>query len=550
MQQKRTLFLLSFGILAAASIPRGVSPEDAKLYIGSAENYFSCLTHPSISIPISSINDDFCDCPDGSDEPGTSACASLPPQNLSIRGFFCRNKHHTSGFLPLSRVNDGICDYDLCCDGSDEYSSVGGVQCENRCREIGAAARKLAEERHRVKSQGSKVCDELVKRAGIMRKEIEDNIKTTKVQIKGMEVKVRNLNEKLKETQLRERNKIVKNPEPGSKVTVAVQLAKERVEEYKSLLGNLKNDRDEAERKLDITESILKTFKDEYNPNFNDEGVKRAVRAWEEYLAAGNGVGEKNAAQDRDLEDIMNEDGIDWEDIEASTVNDDLASIYRFEEYIPAGARNWIHEKLAELRQMMVDNGVLAPPKDTNGESKAVVEARDALKAAEKENEDSRQKLKSHEEDLIKQYGPSDVFRPLKGECINREFGEYRYEYCFLDRAHQISLKDNSRVSLGSFAQIETKDDTSKNEASGVFESGWEEAHQEPLSGMVLKHENGQQCWNGPKRSVHVELYCCAENEIRSVVEMEKCVYQFEVGTPAVCSSEIKSRGQNVKDEL
>lgn len=140
------------------------------------------------------------------------------------------------------------------------------------------------------------------------------------------------------------------------------------------------------------------------------------------------------------------------------------------------------------------------------------------------------------------------MFRPLKDTCISREFGEYKYEFCFLDRAYQVSRKDNSKTSLGGFERIETVDDSSRNEAAGVFATSWEESHEEPLSGMVLKYANGQQCWNGPKRSVSVELYCCAENEIRSVVEAEKCVYKFEVGTPAVCGAE--GTEEKPKDEL
>lgn len=67
----------------------------------------------------------------------------------------------------------------------------------------------------------------------------------------------------------------------------------------------------------------------------------------------------------------------------------------------------------------------------------------------------------------------------------------------------------------------------------------------------MMKHEEGQQCWNGPRRSVKAELYCSAVNELRDVREEEKCVYRFEVGTPAVCGEgEAETFEEKVKDEL
>ncbi|XP_055373857.1 glucosidase 2 subunit beta [Condylostylus longicornis] len=106
-------------------IIRGIRFRDYDSYKKNFDNSFYCLDG-SKSIPYKYLNDDYCDCSDGSDEPSTNACANGK--------FYCKyQKRHITGrgldvWVPSSRINDGICD---CCDGSDEWESA--VECKHHC---------------------------------------------------------------------------------------------------------------------------------------------------------------------------------------------------------------------------------------------------------------------------------------------------------------------------------------------------------------------------------------------------------------------------------
>ncbi|XP_021312083.1 uncharacterized protein LOC8075585 isoform X3 [Sorghum bicolor] len=108
--------LLLAGAANAAPPLVGVSPQDEAYF---ATQVIACRDG-SGSFPRSRLNDGYCDCADGTDEP---AC----PEGK----FYCRNIGDTPRLLFSSFVNDKICD---CCDGSDEYES--GIHCQNTCRNI------------------------------------------------------------------------------------------------------------------------------------------------------------------------------------------------------------------------------------------------------------------------------------------------------------------------------------------------------------------------------------------------------------------------------
>ncbi|KAI4162865.1 MAG: hypothetical protein LQ342_003582 [Letrouitia transgressa] len=537
---------------AEASRPRGVGESNidehatpvAKFYKPS--DTFTCISNPSITISFSRLNDDYCDCPDGSDEPGTAACSYLSPLSpsypsdissellnatLALPGYYCKNKGHQPSYIPFLAVNDGVCDYDLCCDGSDEWVALGGVKCENKCKEIGKEWKKQDEANRKSRTTAGKRRKELVAESKRLRKEVEDRIQSLQTAVEGATVRVRDAETVLAEAERQERGKVVKSPgKERNKVGVLAQLTKDRIEELRTSLMQTREQRDNAKARVEDLEGILATFKEEYNPNFNDEGVKRAVRSWEDYAARDKPAIATEAA-DHDLDEIVKPDGesgvINWSDWEKEEESD-VDVLYKIEEYLPLPIRNWVDQKLRDFRILLVENGILAAH-DSGSESKAVTDARNALKSAQDSENNFRNELSGHTDDLGKDYGPEDVFRALKGQCVSKDSGEYTYELCWFDKTTQIPKKGGGHTGMGNFVRIETAtvDENLPLDGKGLG-SG---------ERMALKHENGQHCWSGPNRSTTVILGCAEQNEIWKITEEEKCVYRMEVGTPAVCEA-------------
>lgn len=310
---------------------------------------FTCISSPSTVLKVSQVNDNSCDCPDGSDEPGTAACSHLDPlspeQPLpgtvtgttnttnALPGFWCNNKGHIGAYVPFMYVNDGVCDYDLCCDGSEEFAHVGGVKCENRCDSIGKEYRRVEEERRKSKERSAKERRELVRQATDMRGKVETKINQLKEEIKQLEAKKIDLQRKYEEVEKAEKGKVFKGEGQGGKLGVLVALAKSRVNELRDTLDKVLDQRDDLQDRVDQLEDILTKFKEEYNPNFNDEGVKAAVKAWEDY-AASSSSNKKSEVSDSDILEVLKEDsdtsGINWADFEEEGPSDADIGTYFF----------------------------------------------------------------------------------------------------------------------------------------------------------------------------------------------------------------------------
>lgn len=214
-------------------------------------------------------------------------------------------------------MNDGVCDYDLCCDGSDEWARAGGIKCEDKCKEIGKEWKRQDELRQKSLGAAAKRRKELVIEAGRLRQEVGDRIQSLEAQVQAHEIKIRGLEAEVKEVERREKGKVVKKPGKGGKLSMLVHLAKDRIDELRTALLETRDQRDMSKGRVAELEVILTTFHEEYNPNFNDEGVKRAVRSWEDYVAKDKPALD-NPSRDRDIAEITKPESetgsINWEE--------------------------------------------------------------------------------------------------------------------------------------------------------------------------------------------------------------------------------------------
>lgn len=128
-------------------------------------------------------------------------------------------------------------------------------------------------------------------------------------------------------------------------------------------------------------------------------------------------------------------------------------------------------------------------------------------------------------------YGPDHVFLAWQDKCFEREDKEHKYEVCPFKEAKQ------GWVLVGKWA-------------------GWGKRRPGPDAGdtvVLNKPEDmgrsmffneGQQCWNGPKRSAAVELKCGREDRIVEVSEPSVCVYDLVMETPLLCDESLLSQAE------
>lgn len=136
---------------------------------------------------------------------------------------------------------------------------------------------------------------------------------------------------------------------------------------------------------------------------------------------------------------------------------------------------------------------------------------RKEAKDAKSELDKLKKNMKSVDDWLSKDFGPDYVFFKMFDQCYKSDVSGYTYEFCVFN---QITQKSGGSTNVGKW-------------------DGWVGDSYDKMM-----YNNGAKCWQGPKRETTVSLVCGADNEIKSVEEVAKCVYEMEFATPAMCTAE------------
>ncbi|KAG0296762.1 hypothetical protein BGZ96_008622 [Linnemannia gamsii] len=527
-------------------LPRGVAPSRSKIYSPDTKGQWACLDG-SKTIPFTAINDDYCDCPDGSDEPGTSACGT--------GYFYCSNIGHTPAYIKTSRLNDGVCDPE-CCDGSDEFD--GQTRCSNICEQVGTESRKEREKLEKTHKEGNRIRKEYAVFGQSSKKRLQEQLE----KLQAVSSSVNQAAADTKSTLDAANAKLKEHLE-------STKLEREAARELQlAPLIEQQNQRlDHATKIKSLFRTALNDLKENQNKNFHDMAVKATISGYDEYLEELKKQEEEENNSNKDSQeekekvrsalermhtaqdatyDAKKDIGLMFQLLKEmkekynTEYNDDavLKAIKVLDEFAPT----WEHSSNDFIGEEFIDipdedageKKEEAKPEDKGafGEvynriqkgaskvglgflfkgsqvSKSEVEiAQEAYNKASEEERKSEEEIQKLEKKVKTDYGPDEAFAKLVDQCVEFKEIEYTYSVCLFGEAKQ---KSHSDTSLGTF-------------------SSWVGDNYD-----TQLYTGGARCWNGPERSVKVMMTCGTENKILAVSEPSKCEYLYKMETPAVC---------------
>ncbi|KAH0537889.1 glucosidase 2 subunit beta [Cotesia glomerata] len=500
---------------------RGIPQSKSPLY--NPKKDFSCLDGSRI-ITFDKVNDDYCDCGDGSDEPGTAACSN--------GYFFCDNAGHTPQYITASRVNDGICD---CCDASDEYASP--ASCVDNCMELGREARAEAEKAAELVREGSKIRLQLIEEGRKLKSEIGDRLAKLKNNFLEADL-IKKEKEVIKNQAVERESAALEKYKPAEpEPTPADQQSQDQQEDVKL------REAQEYFKMLDSDESRSVTLDELQSRAIFDRDLNGVVTEEEAMFFLGQDEVNIDEFVEKSWDNIkpvlMKEQGLfrgPGDQVEYEMHEEHVQDEHDSEEeddedeHDPEAPEDIDHDEEIE-KQGEVEQITQQPPVQYDEETQALIDeanaAREQYQQAEKAALDLQNEMRSLEAKVERDYGPDVVLASLDGECYQYTDLEYVYSMCLFGRATQSAKSGGSEVSLGHW-----------NDWAGPQHNKYSKA----------KFDRGLTCWNGPARSTMLELRCGTENKLISVSEPSRCEYAMVFTTPALCNPDVDN--SSVHDEL
>ncbi|XP_030447551.1 glucosidase 2 subunit beta-like isoform X2 [Syzygium oleosum] len=587
-----TLVLLSSGS-SSTSLPNdpllGIAPGDVKYY--SSSDGIKCKDG-SKKFTRAQLNDDFCDCPDGTDEPGTSACPNGK--------FYCRNAGHVPVIIFSSRVNDGICD---CCDGSDEYDDK--VKCLNTCREAGKAAREELKKKIAGYQEGVTIRKKEVEQAKVSLAKDKEELSKLKIEEKVLKVQFEQLKERkeqIEKAEEKERMRKEKEEREKREAEEKAGINQERIEKGiggerdTSTTESTHDERiglvDDYPSDQDLEEDLAAEH-DHVSTGVQDKGITHAVEKKDESVtpaseeesivssepivdAESKGDDASENAEELSKEELGQLVASRWTGGKTEKESgEDFARDNNHEEQsseIPKNMRDGIDDiyalDTADIEKNEYDN-----VEDGFDEDSAVKNHYDFSSHSKDESDSDSDDDLDLEDLAIKKFfswvekmkkmwwgilrainifqTPVDISEATQvrkeydelstklskiqsrisslSQKLKQDFGPEKEFYSYYDRCFE--SKQNKYVyKLCPFKEA------SQHEGHSTTRLGkWDKFDD---SFRVMIFSSGDKCWNGPDRSMKVKLRCGLKNEVTHVDEPSRCEYEALLSTPALCKED------------
>ncbi|RKP35061.1 glucosidase II beta subunit-like-domain-containing protein [Dimargaris cristalligena] len=498
----------------------GVPPELRALYTpGQSPALFTCLDG-SKSIPFTRVNNNYCDCPDGSDEPGTSACSN--------GHFYCANAGHRPALIRSSQVNDGICDPE-CCDGSDEYNGL--ARCSNRCADAHVEYQKELDQQQANRRHTSDLKAAYIRDGQQMIQDMDRRIGEFRTQVADQEravARLQRINQIIRENHEFSENERKFRARPGTTLAQEVQYVVPRIIEALTL-------REQQVEKLVI---ILNQLKTGHNPNYHDMAVKRAIERYDRFVSQNPQYHSQGESGSEQVILEISDDETDAWDVQTEhliQLTEDVVAVEEERIAAETAANEASVDKKASLAKGLAVWGVpiglsflcTAATRYTGSDAdlpndlffdnldkynQLLIDAESSLRSLQSE-------LEITEHKRTKDYGPNGEYGKIANECLRIDSGTFTYTVCLYGTVTQRDRNAYHTVTIGNFQHwgISTNDPSDPR------------FYREQLYG------GGQQCWGGPQRSAHVFFECGAENKLLEVSEPSTCEYHLKVMSPAAC---------------